>query len=146
MLNVVKTSGKSVVDVARFRTIKSLLAQYQQPNTVNHLEKKVGFSGWVTGKHKMKGLTFLRISDGSVHNGIQCLIREDSPQAWKQVVHITVGSFLDLEGIITPSSGSKQAWEIVVEDLGRVSESKVFRSDLILKSDIILMQFNDRLI
>lgn len=97
------------------RTVKSIL--YEGDSN----EYPVIIRGWV--RHFRNG-RFVVINDGSTPKNLQCVIDRDKVDD-DTLNNITVGASVECEGIIIPSSGQGQQFEMSVDSIHVVGESDV---------------------
>ena len=83
-------------------------------NTLTALDKSPGqvrVMGWVRTKRDAKGFSFLEINDGSCLGNIQVVADGDLTN-YQDVLKLTTGSAVGVEGDVVASPGKGQKWEI----------------------------------
>ena len=80
---------------------------------------EVALSGWVRNKRISKAVGFLELNDGSTLANLQLVFHADSlgPEAAEP---IDKGAAIEVTGILTPSQGKGQQWELLVSSLNLV--------------------------
>jgi len=74
--------------------------------------------GWVKTRRDSKGgFSFLEISDGSTMTGIQVIAENTLPNYESEVLRLTTGCSLRVEGLLRESPGAGQAVEILAQKL-----------------------------
>lgn len=86
--------------------------------------------GWVRTRRDSKaGFSFLEINDGSSLKGIQAVAGKDLPNYDSEVLRLTTGCSVRIEGTLAESPGKGQAVEIAatrVEPIGFVEEPETY--------------------
>lgn len=86
----------------------------------------VTLKGWLRTKRDSKaGLSFLHVLDGSSLQPIQVVAKNDLPNYEEEILPLTTGCAVIVEGVVTPSRGKGQAWEVqatAVEVVGTVDD------------------------
>jgi len=72
---------------------------------------QVRIMGWVRTKRDSKGFSFLEINDGSCLGNIQ-VIADDDLANYEEVLKLTTGSAVAVDGDLVASPGKGQKWEI----------------------------------
>ncbi|GIW74232.1 MAG: asparagine--tRNA ligase [Phycisphaerales bacterium] len=74
--------------------------------------------GWVRTRRDSKaGLSFIELHDGSCFASIQVVARQDLPNYQDQVLRLTTGCSVEVQGTLVPSKGKGQAVEVQAEDV-----------------------------
>lgn len=73
----------------------------------------LSLNGWVRNRRASKDFCFIEINDGSCLRNLQLVIDKSLPN-YEDVQKITIGSSMGIEGVLVPSAGAKQAYEIRV--------------------------------
>ena len=74
---------------------------------------EVTVAGWVRTRRDSKGgFSFLEIHDGSSFAGLQVIADGELPNYESDVLHLTIGSAVQITGVLTESPGSGQRVEI----------------------------------
>jgi asparaginyl-tRNA synthetase len=78
----------------------------------------VTVTGWVRTRRDSKaGVSFIQLSDGSTHDGLQLVVPEQLSNYHSEVTALGPGCSLAVKGKLTPSAGKGQSVELVVEEL-----------------------------
>src|SRR6185437_8613341 len=73
----------------------------------------VTVKGWVRTRHDSKaGISFVHLSDGSAFHPLQVVAPNTLPNYDDEVLRITSGCAVEATGIIVPSQGKGQAFEM----------------------------------
>lgn len=80
-------------------------------NTSSYLNQTVKITGWVRTVRDQKKFGFIELNDGSYFRSIQVVIEESLPN-FDELVKLSVGSALIVEGDLVESPGTKQPFEI----------------------------------
>ena len=78
--------------------------------------KKITLEGWVRNHRKQKEFGFIDFSDGTCFQHIQ-IVYDNKLKDFEEIKKIHIGSAIKLIGIVTPSSGKEQAYEIKTEEI-----------------------------
>jgi asparaginyl-tRNA synthetase len=90
-----------------WHTVAELLRGSVPPGTA------VTVKGWVRTRRDSKaGLSFLHVHDGTCFAPIQVVIPSDLPNYQDEVLRLTAGCSVEVDGILTASEGKGQAFEI----------------------------------
>lgn len=76
--------------------------------------------GWVRSRRDSKadgGLSFLTVHDGTCHDPIQIVVRSSLENYQRDVLRLSAGCAIEVDGSLVASQGSKQAVEIVASAL-----------------------------
>jgi asparaginyl-tRNA synthetase len=92
----------------------------------NLIGTPITVQGWVRTRRDSKaGVSFIQLSDGSNHDGLQLVVPESLPNYRTEVTELSAGCSLRATGVLSPSAGKGQDLELVVstlEVLGLVSD------------------------
>ncbi|TVS17739.1 MAG: asparagine--tRNA ligase [Gammaproteobacteria bacterium] len=90
------------------------------------LESKVRIQGWVRTRRTSKGgFSFIAVNDGSCFDAIQVVADQSLPNYNEQIIHITPGCAVAIEGRLVASEGKGQDFEVqaaTVELVGDVDD------------------------
>ena len=78
--------------------------------------KKITLEGWVRNHRKQKEFGFIDFSDGTCFQHIQ-IVYDNKLKDFEEIKKIHIGSAIKVIGIVTPSSGKEQAYEIKTEEI-----------------------------
>lgn len=78
--------------------------------------KEVLVQGWIRTKRDSKKFSFIELNDGSCLANIQ-IIADSSLNNYEDIIHLTTGSSVSIEGKVVESPGAGQKWEIHAEKL-----------------------------
>lgn len=81
-------------------------------NTDGYLNKTVKVAGWVRTIRESKTFGFIELNDGSFFKNLQIVFEEERLSNFKDVLKLTVGSSISVEGEIVESPGTKQPFEM----------------------------------
>lgn len=86
--------------------------------------------GWVKTRRDSKaGISFVNISDGSSHAPLQLVIPDSLPNYHTDVLKLTAGCAIQVEGVLTPSHGKGQQFEMqatALEVIGWVDNPETY--------------------
>jgi len=71
----------------------------------------IQIKGWVRTRRSSKKFSFLEINDGSCLKNIQ-VIADNSLQNYNEITKLSIGSSVEIYGMLVESIGSGQSWEI----------------------------------
>jgi asparaginyl-tRNA synthetase len=74
--------------------------------------KDVRVNGWVRTRRDSKGFSFLEINDGSTLANLQVIAPDTLPSYEQEIMKITTGSSITVEGNIKESLGKEQRFEL----------------------------------
>jgi len=74
--------------------------------------ERVGVSGWVRTRREAREFCFVEINDGSCLAGLQVIADASLPNYASEVVKLTTGSSVTVEGEVVESPGEGQAYEL----------------------------------
>jgi asparaginyl-tRNA synthetase len=90
----------------------------------------ISVSGWIRTRRDSKaGISFLAIHDGSCFDAIQAIVPNDLSNYQNEVLKLTTGCAVEVEGILVESPGKGQAFEIqatTVKVLGYVEDPDTY--------------------
>jgi asparaginyl-tRNA synthetase len=72
---------------------------------------RVRVNGWVRTRRDSKGFSFLEVNDGSCLKNLQVIVDETVP-AFGQLMAVTTGAAVEIEGALVESIGTGQKWEL----------------------------------
>ncbi len=94
------------------------------------VNEKISVSGWIRTRRDSKaGISFLAIHDGSCFDAIQAIVPNDLSNYQDEVLKLTTGCSVRVEGILVESPGKGQSFEIQatkVEVLGFVEDPDTY--------------------
>jgi len=76
--------------------------------------------GWVRTRRDSKSFSFIEVNDGSALKNIQ-VIAEDTLTNYEDIRKLTTGSAISVKGMLAPSKGGGQKWEIHASDVDIIS-------------------------
>lgn len=85
-------------------------------NLDRYANQVVEINGWVRNNRAQKAFGFLMINDGSFFETIQA-VYEENLENFKEVQKFRVGSAVTVRGLVYPTPGSKQPFEIKVQEV-----------------------------
>lgn len=99
-------------------TVRQLLQD--APSIRSDLPQSV--CGWIRTARHTKNQTFMEVSDGSTSKGMQCLLSPELARLYSD--DLAVGACIQCEGLLKPSPGREQDWEMVVEKVHILGQCK----------------------
>jgi len=94
------------------------------------VNESISVSGWIRTRRDSKaGISFLAIHDGSCFDAIQAIVPSDLSNYQDEVLKLTTGCAVEVEGILVESPGKGQAFEIQatsVKVLGYVEDPDTY--------------------
>ena len=75
-------------------------------------------SGWVRTVRDSKAFAFIELNDGSFFKNLQIVLDESVPD-FREVVKVTLGSAIEVEGTLKLTPEAKQPFEL--KEIGRAS-------------------------
>lgn len=81
-----------------------------------YLDTDITVAGWLRSARVSKDFGFLEINDGSHFNGMQ-IVFDQKLSNFDQISKLNVGSSIYAEGILVPSQGSKQEFELQAKSI-----------------------------
>lgn len=80
--------------------------------------EKVRVRGWIRTRRDTKaGVSFLAVHDGSCFNPIQAVVPTNLENYQSEVLHLTTGCSVMVDGVIAESAGKGQAFELQTTDV-----------------------------
>jgi asparaginyl-tRNA synthetase len=73
--------------------------------------------GWVRTRRDAKGFCFIELNDGSCLANLQIVADATLPNFQSEIVHLTTGSSLAVSGMLVPSAGKGQKFELKAENV-----------------------------
>lgn len=81
--------------------------------TVEAVGKEVKVQGWVRTRRDSKaGFSFIEVNDGSCMGNVQVIAETALPNYSSEVLHLTIGSSVTVEGVVQASPAKGQATEV----------------------------------
>lgn len=74
--------------------------------------QEIVLQGWVRTNRNSKALGFIELNDGSCFGNVQVVYYQDSTQDYETVSKITLGSAIEVQGVLVCTPDSKQPFEI----------------------------------
>lgn len=90
----------------RYTLVKDLNKNYQQ-----FMQKEISVSGWARKIRISKNFGFIELNDGSFFKGLQVVVNSDLAN-FEEVSRLSISSSLVVKGIVTPSEGAEQPFEL----------------------------------
>jgi len=90
--------------------------------TDRFLNQKVELSGWVRTVRSSKAFGFIEINDGSFFENIQ-IVFEESLANFAEIGKLTISSALRIQGMLVPTPGAKQPFELKADHIEVLSLS-----------------------
>lgn len=82
------------------------------------INKKITVCGWVRTRRDSKaGFSFIALSDGSVFKTLQIVVPSTLSNYQEEILHVTTGCSLEVEGIVVPSPAAGQPIEVHAEKI-----------------------------
>src|SRR5437773_3701490 len=86
------------------------VAQARKPETVG---RQVRLQGWVRTRRDSKGgFSFIELNDGSSLGNVQVLAEKSLPNYDSEVLHLSVGSSVTVDGVVRVSPATGQPTEV----------------------------------
>ena len=80
--------------------------------------QSVTVKGWVRTRRDSKaGLSFIALHDGTCHDAIQIVAKNDLPNYADEIAHLTTGCAIEADGVLAESKGKGQSVEIQAESV-----------------------------
>ena len=74
---------------------------------------EITVKGWVRTRRDSKaGLSFIALHDGTCHDAIQIVAKNDLPNYADEIAHLTTGCAIEADGVLAESKGKGQSVEI----------------------------------
>src|SRR5260370_33474195 len=84
-----------------------------QARQVEAVGKQILLQGWIRTRRDSKGgFSFLEINDGSCFGNVQVIAEAALPNYQSEVLHLSVGASVSVEGVVQPSPAKGQAPEV----------------------------------
>ena len=99
-------------------TIKTLQMNFEQ-----FTDQTVLLQGWVRNNRAQKEFGFIDLSDGSSFTTVQIVYEEGHIAQFRDIQKYRAGSAIEVTGIVTPSLGTKQPFEIKAESIRLLGDS-----------------------
>ena len=80
-------------------------------DTAKYLGQNISISAWVRTSRSSKEFGFIEINDGSFFKGLQ-VVFDTTLNNFSEVEKISVGSSLEVEGVLVESPAAGQAFEL----------------------------------
>ena len=78
--------------------------------------QSVTVKGWVRTRRDSKaGLSFVQVHDGTCHDAIQVVAKNDLPNYEDEIARLTTGCAVEADGVLVESKGKGQSVEIQAE-------------------------------
>src|SRR5256885_14735581 len=85
---------------------------------VESVGKEVKLQGWVRTRRDSKGgFSFLELNDGSCLGNVQVIADGSLPNYQSEVLHLTVGCSVTVEGLVKASPAKGQATEVQAKSI-----------------------------
>src|SRR3954468_3162354 len=89
---------------------RTTVAQARREESIG---KEVRLQGWVRTRRDSKGgFSFLELNDGSCFGNVQVIAEAALPNYQSEVLHLTVGSSVSVEGAVAASPAKGQPTEV----------------------------------
>ncbi len=82
----------------------------------SYIDKRVRLSGWVRTIRSQKSFGFIELNDGTAFKNIQ-IVFNDNLSNFEAITKVSIGSAIQLEGLLVKSQGKGQSVEVQVSDL-----------------------------
>ncbi len=102
--------------------MKKLLIKQLFRETAAYLNQEVTLSGWVRTLRDSKTFGFIELNDGSFFRNLQ-VVFDDSLENFSQIVKLSVGSSIEIQGKLVESPGAKQPFELKANKITIVGTS-----------------------
>ncbi|KIE63872.1 asparagine--tRNA ligase [Candidatus Riesia pediculischaeffi] len=90
-----------------------------------HLGEEIKVQGWVKSRRDYKGFSFIDMYDGSCLNFLQIIVRRELVQNYQtEILSITTGFSLEVTGVLSPSIGKDQKFELLSTDVKIIGKIK----------------------
>jgi asparaginyl-tRNA synthetase len=91
--------------------LENLLIKKLFRETPSYINRSVKISGWVRTIRDSKTFGFIELNDGSFFKNLQ-VVFDDSLHNFDNIVKLSVGSAVEVEGVLVESPGAKQPFEL----------------------------------
>lgn len=78
-------------------------------------EEAVKVQGWIRTIREAKGFAFIEVNDGSSLQGLQVILKQDSPEYATYLSQLGTGTAVEIGGVLVPSPGKGQRIELQAE-------------------------------
>jgi asparaginyl-tRNA synthetase len=79
---------------------------------------RITIQGWVRTRRDSKaGFSFIHVNDGSCFDNVQVVAENQLNNYQDDVLRLTTGCSLEVEGVVQASQGKGQAWEILASEI-----------------------------
>ncbi|CAL4043121.1 Asparagine--tRNA ligase [Buchnera aphidicola (Tetraneura ulmi)] len=96
----------------------SIVSVIEIQNDKVKIGELITINGWIRSRRDSKlGFSFIDVNDGSSCNPIQCIAYNNLKNYYKDVLKLTVGCSITILGNLFLSSGKKQKYEIVINNI-----------------------------
>lgn len=87
-------------------------------NSTDRINTRVQIQGWVRTRRDSKaGISFLQVSDGSCFDTIQVVAADHLPNYLNEILRLTAGCAVRIDGVLVASEGKQQSLEIQAETI-----------------------------
>ncbi|MFY7842527.1 MAG: asparagine--tRNA ligase [Rhabdochlamydiaceae bacterium] len=76
------------------------------------MDQHITLKGWIRTVRQQKAFTFIELNDGSTLSNLQIIFDQTSPNYLDIIPLLSTGASICAQGILTPSVGQKQKWEL----------------------------------
>ena len=94
--------------------MQSVTVREIHTETDRFLNQKIELSGWVRTVRSSKAFGFIEVNDGSFFENIQVVFEENLAN-FTEIGKLTISSALRIQGVLVPSPGAKQPFELKAE-------------------------------
>ena len=94
--------------------MQSVTVREIHKETDRFLNQKIELSGWVRTVRSSKAFGFIEVNDGSFFENIQVVFEENLAN-FTEIGKLTISSALRIQGVLVPSPGAKQPFELKAE-------------------------------
>ena len=98
-------------------TVKELYSNKQ-----TYLNNEIKLSGWIRNHRKQKEFGFIDFNDGTFFNSIQ-IVYTNKLNNFEEIQGYRVGSSIEITGILIPSEGKNQEFEITATNVSLIGNS-----------------------
>lgn len=81
-------------------------------NSAEFFNKKIEISGWIRTIRDSKSFGFIEINDGSFFKNLQIVIDEKDASNYQEVLKLSIGSAISVDGILLETPNAKQPFEL----------------------------------
>src|SRR5215469_16675173 len=84
-----------------------------QARQVESVGRQVRLQGWIRTRRDSKGgFSFLELNDGSCQGNVQIIAESSLPNYQSEVLHLTAGCSVSVDGVVRASPAKGQATEV----------------------------------